>query len=325
MMWDEIVEETINNAGPSDGWMVEEFKGLSSQVQCFEITNIFEWVVDYEENHDEKPDVGHCKPPCPSWFMDFKAVDKSRVGIWVSTFPMVKRMKSMIEGSVTKAIPDPDEFMTSMFEETRKAGEEKTFKQILDDEDYFYKMDLYLKGDTRSIFRQGFFIFSDRCIKKMSVLSPMGEENVEGAKQVAALAMNMLLYFLLFVNAKNITIQTFRRPDDKINKKRGKNGKPPLAIYKVLTIDPSKVSREFLPRMTGRGMEGLRYHFCRGHIKSYTEDSPLFGKFSGTWFWSPTMRGKKSAGEVHKTYRVEIDGKGGGDGREKEGRDSSDG
>ena len=45
-------------------------------------------------------------------------------------------------------------------------------------------------------------------------------------------------------------------------------------------------------------------HICRGHFKTFTSDAPLLGRFTGTYWWTPQVRGSKSAGTVIKDYRV---------------------
>jgi len=47
-----------------------------------------------------------------------------------------------------------------------------------------------------------------------------------------------------------------------------------------------------------------RIHLCRGHFKEYTKEKPLFGKYTGTYWWQPTMRGNKKKGVIHKDYEV---------------------
>ena len=46
------------------------------------------------------------------------------------------------------------------------------------------------------------------------------------------------------------------------------------------------------------------FHFARGHFKTYTEDAPLFGKYTGTYWWEAHARGAKSSGEITKDYKV---------------------
>lgn len=76
----------------------------------------------------------------------------------------------------------------------------------------------------------------------------------------------------------------------------------PLRFH-VLEIDPAK---KVLESEGGVSKNGLRkaLHICRGHFAHYTDDKPLFGKYTGT-FWRPAhVRGSADAGTVYKDYRV---------------------
>ena len=41
-----------------------------------------------------------------------------------------------------------------------------------------------------------------------------------------------------------------------------------------------------------------------GHFATYTDEAPLFGKFTGTYWRRPTKRGAKRHGEVIKDYET---------------------
>lgn len=56
------------------------------------------------------------------------------------------------------------------------------------------------------------------------------------------------------------------------------------------------------PSSSGSKLE--RVHYVRGHIKTYTADAPLFGKYTGAWYWLPHVRGSPSEGKIVKDYRV---------------------
>lgn len=45
-------------------------------------------------------------------------------------------------------------------------------------------------------------------------------------------------------------------------------------------------------------------HLIRGHFKTYTDDKPLFGKRTGTYWWGWQARGAKAQGERIHTYEV---------------------
>lgn len=79
--------------------------------------------------------------------------------------------------------------------------------------------------------------------------------------------------------------------------------KVPRIKFYTLDINPM---REVLRKEGQSESLGIKkaLHICRGHFATYSEDSPLFGKYVGT-FWRPDhVRGSKEAGEVHKRYSV---------------------
>jgi len=51
-------------------------------------------------------------------------------------------------------------------------------------------------------------------------------------------------------------------------------------------------------------------YICRGHFKKYDENHPLFGKITGTFWWSAHVRGNAAFGFVEKEYavRAPVDG-----------------
>ena len=56
----------------------------------------------------------------------------------------------------------------------------------------------------------------------------------------------------------------------------------PLVSYHVLNIDPM---RRVLSRDGHADTSGLRHalHICRGHFKEFTDEAPLFGKYTGSY------------------------------------------
>lgn len=63
-------------------------------------------------------------------------------------------------------------------------------------------------------------------------------------------------------------------------------------------IDLEELNREIAEaRMLG-------LHIVRGHEKTYTDEAPLFGKITGTFFWPPHARGDIRHGVIVKDYKV---------------------
>jgi hypothetical protein len=92
-----------------------------------------------------------------------------------------------------------------------------------------------------------------------------------------------------------------------------RRSKVPALKFYTLNIGPM---REVL-RTEGRSEEvGLAraLHICRGHFANYSEEKPLFGKYSGR-FWVPDhVGGRPEAGAVVKNYSVDPPPQGGAPG-----------
>lgn len=110
------------------------------------------------------------------------------------------------------------------------------------------------------------------------------------------------LYAINFCHCKNIVIRK-----EVINKSlqntRIKKGKLPFYRFNTIQIDPMK---EILRKEGKSETLGLKkaLHICRGHFATYTQEAPLFGRVTGT-FWKPMhVRGNKKEGVVIKDYRI---------------------
>jgi hypothetical protein len=113
------------------------------------------------------------------------------------------------------------------------------------------------------------------------------------------------VFGLSLMNCKNVDIQQVN-PPEKLSRKHARQRGVPLTSYYVLDIKPM---RRILNSEGEAQTKGLRHalHICRGHFKTYTEESPLFGKRTGTYWWAPQVRGKSEEGVVEKDYRVRLD------------------
>lgn len=109
---------------------------------------------------------------------------------------------------------------------------------------------------------------------------------------------------LRILSCRNIRYEKIN-PPEKLNKKRRKKGKEELVSYHVLKIAPMSPKKQTKSDVAGTG-ESPRVHLCRGHFKTYTEEAPLFGKYTGRFWWQPQVRGEKQKGIVHKDYNVEV-------------------
>jgi hypothetical protein len=93
------------------------------------------------------------------------------------------------------------------------------------------------------------------------------------------------LFTVSFLHCKNVDIRPVD-PTPKLSRKAERQHGRPLTQYYVLDIKPM---RRILDSEGEAQTKGLRHalHICRGHFKTYTDESPLFGKRTGT-YWRPT-------------------------------------
>lgn len=91
-------------------------------------------------------------------------------------------------------------------------------------------------------------------------------------------------------------------PQPDISRECQKHFGQPLAAYKTLRIKPMGKQYDSSDSKDYQGLMPL--HLRRGNFAHYTEDAPLFGKYTGT-FWRPaTAVGESKNGTVVKDYKV---------------------
>ncbi len=156
-------------------------------------------------------------------------------------------------------------------------------------EDYFCGMPLENKTGNVAAFEM-------TCDKRVN--DAIEENNI--IEKIVTIPFGALQSFLTLLNCKNIsTVEN--DPPTKLNKSRIKKGKQPLFTYKTLVIKPTSKRQQSLE---AQGLWENRIHLCRGHFKEYTQDKPLFGKFTGRYWWQPSVRGRSEKGVVLKDYEL---------------------
>ncbi len=125
------------------------------------------------------------------------------------------------------------------------------------------------------------------------------KENIENDLIVACASLGHKSIMLL--NCKNITTEKIFAPEA-LNKKRRKSGKQELFDYHVLNVVVPSKKRGY--RESTDPLFHNRVHLCRGHFKEYTSEHPLFGRYTGLYWWQPHVRGQNKDGIVMKEYNV---------------------
>lgn len=112
---------------------------------------------------------------------------------------------------------------------------------------------------------------------------------------------HIALLTLSFMHCKNVVVTKGEAVTDHrwLRRKR-----LPEIQYKVLELKPMRTILRSEGRMDQEGLKKA-LHICRGHFRTYGEDSPgLFGKLHGR-FWIPQhARGSENLGKVVKHYKV---------------------
>ena len=131
----------------------------------------------------------------------------------------------------------------------------------------------------------------------------MSDEDWEEEHMGSLCNLTMVHKALMLLNCKNITTEIIKAPDA-LNKKRRRNGKQEIFDYHVLNVVVPSKKQEY--RVKTIPLFHVRVHLCRGHFKEYTEEHPLFGKYTGLYWWQPYVRGQNKNGVIIKDYNVSM-------------------
>ncbi len=146
------------------------------------------------------------------------------------------------------------------------------------------------------------FAGRDENVAGYSMLPGMENEDFSGFVKEDQDELSQFNTFLKLISCKNIATAT-HEPDAKLNKSRVKKGKQPVFTYKTLVIKPTSKRQQAIE---AQGLWENRIHLCRGHFKEYSEEKPLFGKYTGRYWWQPSVRGRNKNGVVVKDYEVKV-------------------
>lgn len=132
----------------------------------------------------------------------------------------------------------------------------------------------------------------------------MTDEQFRVARSFGYTAFFPAMLAISFMHCKNVSTNAVD-PDQNLNRVRRKAGLKPFLRYHTINIEPMKT---ILRTEGGIEANGLKkaLHICRGHFSTYTEDRPLFGKHSGT-FWVPShVRGSANEGVIISDYNIKA-------------------
>jgi hypothetical protein len=109
------------------------------------------------------------------------------------------------------------------------------------------------------------------------------------------------LFAICFCHCKNITIEA-----EKVSRqvrRAAERSKEPVVTFKTINIHPVKKVMTEEGQVESRGLKRA-LHICRAHFAHYTEEHPLFGKYTGTFYRHMHLRGSLKEGAVIKDYNI---------------------
>ncbi len=110
-----------------------------------------------------------------------------------------------------------------------------------------------------------------------------------------------LARFCNFLEIKNIRVKSEKMPltQKQIRQNNIRHG----IEYKTIVV--TKPGKQYIGK--GRSDNPAHFmplHLCRGHVREYGAEKPLFGKYTGRFFIHEHLRGNAEYGEIQKTYQA---------------------
>lgn len=105
------------------------------------------------------------------------------------------------------------------------------------------------------------------------------------------------------MNCRNVGLENVVTPYKVRAKREAKTGRPPLRFTRI-KLPASARQATTMNGVKAAAGETQPLHLVRGHFKTYNGDAPLFGKFTGTWWWAWQARGDQTQGVHVPTYEI---------------------
>lgn len=126
-------------------------------------------------------------------------------------------------------------------------------------------------------------------------------DQLSATREMSASLVYPALLAMSLLNCKNVDVSEVDAP--RSLRRTAKRNNAPVSKYYVLNVDVLRREVTSHAKATGNSI-AKSLHICRGHFATYTDDHPLFGKYTGR-FWKPShVRGSVQSGVVVKDYRV---------------------
>jgi len=139
--------------------------------------------------------------------------------------------------------------------------------------------------------------------KEIAYLNHAALPDLDEHQKGLALALELWPAYLAlgWLNCRNVSIDDVS-PNARLAAKRERRGQPRGLDYKRIVLDEG--TRRALTVNRDAEQHGKRLHIVRGHIKHFTPERPLFGKYTGNYWWHQQMRGNADLGRINHEYHV---------------------
>jgi len=271
----------------------DEWGDVRNEITAVDVTPVDKWLVSTDSAVSLTEDVARIAPPWPNCWFEYVpqgSLGKSviRAGVHI-TSQFGEANPPIPFGSGLDLDPDDIEgsFMETLYLEGRNGEVLKTHTTIvfLDEDGFAATSQLLTKTHDGA-----------------EELAGLGDRPSSEIAKFLHMFMDPIHFGLSLCHASNVEIGEDPVPPA-VQKKRRKAGKNPGKTFKTLEIEPM-IEQARYESSNGESELERAQHICRGHFKTYTEENPLFGEHTGTYWWGQHLRGTKDAGEVEKDYRV---------------------
>jgi hypothetical protein len=286
--------------------MIEAEVQMIEKAIKFDITNAYEIYRDCKKDYITESEYPYCIPPWPYCWLEYRTGGKMWFKGNLVDVASTKCGAFVVHANLRKyAGPRRDELLTQVFQAmaSRYATPDQelfTSAHMIVIHPWQHPQGIAAPSDLRLFC----YIGDDGLLVRWQCAVGMDckhlIESGVSKDDIAGLIHPPLFAFSL-ANCKNVVQE---KQDAYFKCEGSKKKAKKFYRYHVLKIAGSMTGGN--PAGSGQDESKKAMHLCRGHFAKYTDDSPLFGKYTGL-FWKPMhVRGKVQHGIVDKDYAIKT-------------------
>jgi hypothetical protein len=136
-------------------------------------------------------------------------------------------------------------------------------------------------------------------LNRIKGFETVSKEYIQGLKN---LVLMPIMFSLSLLHCKNVGAVEIGGPSAQ---RGGRSTRSHRRRHHVLQVRPMGGGKQV--RSIGQlsaESAAMSLHFVRGHFKNYTDEAPLFGRLTGSYWWESHARGDANIGIVTKDYSI---------------------